>query len=494
MRRTGKIQYLLWVLLAGIGLTGCDSTGLAHESTFESAFAYTEEGNQSDIGKYDSADTAIVKLVDTEEQKITLINVDLNKSYTLTYDGTTQVHDKYDGAMSMPQIQTGDIVDIYFMKETKRLTSLKLSPNAFIYESISRYHIDGESKNAVIGEESYRLSDSTLMVSEGRQIEAADIVSRDVVTIKGVGYDIFSITVDKGHGYLRLEGDTYVIGGWIEAGQSVIQQITEDMLLTVPEGAMDVRITAKGIDTVRSVIIERDRESVIDLSDIEMENPEIGKVYFTVTPSTAEVYVDGEMVDIGRAVEMDYGLHQIICEAPGYDTITQYIQVNQEIASVTIHLDETDEKTDGSSRSDGYPQTSPGVSGNSVSGNNVPQNSVSGNSLTAGSYRVYIDSPRDVEVYQDGIYMGISPVSFRKTTGSHTITLRRNGYVTKSYTIYVNDDNKDVSYTFPRLQGVEDKKDDDDSNTSDDDKNGNNNGNNNTNDASGNNLSGNSLN
>ncbi len=492
MRNTGKIKYLLTVLLAGISLTGCGSIGLAHESTFESAFANTDE-KQSDFGKYDSADTAIVKMVNTEEQKITLVNVELNKEYTLSYDGATQVRDKYDGAMSMPQIQAGDVVDVCFMKETKRLTSLQMSPDTFIYESISRYNIDGERKNAVIGDENFRLSDSTLIISEGRQIEAADIVSRDVVTIKGIGRDVYSIIVEKGHGFLRLEGDTYVIGGWIEAGQSAIQQITEDMLLTVPEGDMDVHVTARGIDTVRSITIKRDKESVIDLSDIVIENPEIGKVYFTVTPSTADVYVDGELADIGRAVEMAYGLHQIVCEASGYDSITQYIQVNQEIASVTISLDEYDSSQSASSGTQGLP----GVSDNSISGNSSSSSSVSGNSLTAGSYRLYIDSPEDVEVYQDGVYMGISPVNFLKTVGSHTITLRKQGYITKSYTIHINDDNKDVSYTFPQLQTADDSEDDDnddDEHASGSNVSGNNSGNNDESDASGNNLSGNSIN
>ena len=45
-----------------------------------------------------------------------------------------------------------------------------------------------------------------------------------------------------------LEGDEYFIGGWIEVGQSIIQPVTEDMLLVVPEGTYDVRISNKGND------------------------------------------------------------------------------------------------------------------------------------------------------------------------------------------------------------------------------------------------------
>ena len=47
--------------------------------------------------------------------------------------------------------------------------------------------------------------------------------------------------------------------------------------------------------------------------------------------------------------------------------------------------------------------------------------------------------------------MGIAPVTYKKTEGSHTITLRKTGYVTKSYQIEVTDDDRDLVYSFPEL-------------------------------------------
>ncbi len=460
MRNNQKLKRLFWILCAGVCLTGCSSTGLAHEATFESAFENEEQPKQSTIGTYDSADTAVVKMVNAEEQKIVLVNIELGKSYTLDYDGATLVSDKYNNVMSMPQIQMGDIVDVCFMKESKKLASIKLSDQAFAYESISKYSIDSGNGSAVIGDGNYRIKNSALIVSEGKLVEAADIIAKDVVTIKGIGHNILSIMVEKGHGYLRLKNDAYVIGGWIEVGQTVIQEITDDMLLTVPEGSYDVHITCRGIDTVRPVTIERNKEAIIDLGDIEIEEAEIGKVYFTVTPLSAAVYVDGDKVDIGKAVEMDYGLHQIICEASGYDTITQYIKVSQEIASVTITMDEESSKPE-SSKTEG----------------------VSENSLTTGSYRVYIDSPKGVEVYQDGVYMGISPVNFAKVSGSHTITLRKEGYVTRSYTVQIDNDNSDVTYSFTDLDKIADSVSDNNTKSTTSDEKG----------VSDNSLSGNSL-
>lgn len=431
MKNYKKRQSLILALLIGIFLTGCGaSTGLAHDSNFESAYENSNEVRESQVGRYDSADTVVIGSISEEEKKITLVNVALGKDYTLNYDGTTMIRDKYDSVMSMAQMKIGDIVEVHFLKEDKKLATMTMSKQAWSFESIEKYSLNELNRNATIGDELYSLKKSTSIYSEGKQIEVADVVSKDVVSIKGIGRNILSIVVEKGHGYLRLQNDAYVIGGWIEVGQSVIQQITDDMLLTVPEGKYNVHITSKGVDTIRTVTIERNKEAEIDLSDIEIEEVKMGQVYFTVLPSSAIVYVDGKQVDTGKAVEMDYGLHQIICEATGYDTVTQYVKVSQAIASITITMDEsTEEEVEQSS-------------------------SVSGNSLTTGSYRIYIESPKDVEIYQDGIYMGISPVNFTKIAGSHTITLRKDGYVTRSYTIQVDNTESDVTYSFTELVSI----------------------------------------
>ena len=56
-----------------------------------------------------------------------------------------------------------------------------------------------------------------------------------------------------------------------------------------------------------------------------------------------------------------------------------------------------------------------------------------------------------MEVYLDGNYIGIAPCNFKKVTGTHVITLRANGYQTKSYTIDVEDDGNSVSFSFSAL-------------------------------------------
>ena len=68
---------------------------------------------------YDSADTAVIKKIHKQKKEITFYNLVRRKSYTLTYDGTTKLYDKYGSALSMEQVDEGDIVEITFLKEKR---------------------------------------------------------------------------------------------------------------------------------------------------------------------------------------------------------------------------------------------------------------------------------------------------------------------------------------------------------------------------------------
>lgn len=255
-----------------------------------------------------------------------------------------------------------------------------------------------------------------------------DLNPSDVLTFLGIGSQVLTVRVDKGHGYLRLENDENFVGGWIEIGQTKIQRITDDMLVLVPEGSYQVNISNKGGGGVKSVVIRRNEETVLDIGDLEIPEPQYGMVLFSMNPSTAQLYIDGSPVDPSEPIRLEYGLHQLIARAEGYQSITQYIRVGQESAGINVMLDanQTEDEMESSQES-------------------------SSGQTTDNYYKVYIDAPERVEVYLDGNYMGISPCSFEKISGTHIVTLRKTGYTTRSYTIEVDNEAKDISYSFADL-------------------------------------------
>ena len=268
---TAAVLSILTAGLAAAGfLSASDSKGFAHESTYES---YDSGFVVAQPGSYDSVDTAVVKEIDAGMQRITFMNVETGRYYTLKYDGTTVIQDKYGSGMSMEQISHGDIVDVTFLRSKKKLSGMKLSESAWVLENVEKYSFDVLGKSAEVGSGLYSIRNNLVVSSEGKDAQLEDVVRGDVLTVSGVGNSVYSVVVEEGHGYLRLSNDEYLKGGWIEVGQSVIQQITEDMLLVVPEGVYDVHLTAPGIDEIRQVAIARNQEVTLNVGDVEVKSP-----------------------------------------------------------------------------------------------------------------------------------------------------------------------------------------------------------------------------
>lgn len=447
------------LMLAALTLTGCTS------EASNIGVAKNKEGNVVDtgftvstVGSYDSADTAVVLSMDTNNKAVSLVNMDTGKQYTLYYDGTTYVKDKYESPMTISQIKEGDIVDVMFLKGKKRLASIQKSPKAWVYDGISNYDLAGANKTASIGSQTYSLPAGVVVLSDGRRMGTEEVVSQDEVTISGIDHKIYSVKVDKGHGYLRLKNDQPVLGGWIEVGNRVIRQITEDMLLTVPEGSYQVVLDNHGVGCVKEITVERGKEVLLDVGDVEIAEDKTGIILFEVTPASAKISVDGKPVEAGTAVELRYGIHQVVVEASGYDTLTKYIQVGSERAAISFTLEETrksnsNDRTVSGNNAERIPwqDTFDSVSRNSISKNDL--STLSQNALTTtNNNKVYVDSPKGVEVFLDGNYVGVAPVRFTKSPGRHEITLKKTGYKTKSYTIYLENNSRDETYSFSDLE------------------------------------------
>jgi len=454
--RKKYLGYLLTVF--AIAMTFCCSCSFQRSDTEK------EEGTgfvKSEVGYYDSEDTAILVNKDEEEQTITLLNIQVGRNYTLKYDGTTQVHDKYEEAMSMSQLSPGEIVDVTFVKQSKRLNSIQQSATAWSYDKVERYSFGRNNQTMEIGDEEYELYKNVPVLSNGDQGELMDLNAQDVLMVRGIDNTVYSISVDKGHGYLRLSNDQYFVGGWIEVGQKVIQPITEDMLLVVPEGTYQVLLTNTRIETTKEVTIERDGELELDVGDVQPEEAKYGTILFSINPSDATLYIDGNQQEHTEPVTLEYGIHQMIVKADGYKTITQYIKVGQEKATISVELEaqsEEQSETD-SNDSDESSEEDAMIDADTISSNNTvaapatpaaPLTPIASTSSTT-TKKVYIDAPEGAELYLDSNYIGIVPIAFSKSPGTHIVSLRKTGYQTKSYTLQIDTEDKDITYSFADL-------------------------------------------
>ena len=395
-------------------------------------------------GTFDSADSkAVVVSIDKEKNTCTLYNRTVGKNYTLTYDGTSKIYDKYGSLTVIDQISAGDVVDVTFLKSKKLLNSMTKSADIWVYDDVSDFEIDALNGRMVIDGAEYRFKEDLLIFAGQGKAQLMDINSCDRLKVIGNDRNIYSITIEQGHGYLRLKGQDYFEGGWIEVGK-IIKTVNNDMLLAVPVGKYDIKLKNGEYEGVRNVVIESNKETVLDVSDmVVVDSTMYGTLILVTDPSDAEVFVDGKEADISKPLSLEYGIHQLIVRKEGYESLTQYIKVGQESATLEIALDK---KKDYSTKD--TPNASPSPVVTSV----VTQAAVVNNT---SDYRVTIEAPEQTEVYVDGSYIGIVPASFAKSEGTHVITLRKDGYVTRSYTIALDGVLRNETFSFATLEKIE---------------------------------------
>lgn len=401
------------------------------------------EESTYDASMADSIDEAVLIDVNEAKKELYLQNVETGKTYRLSYTGATTIQDKNGTELVIGQIQEGALLTVTFLHEKKEAKGIYLHKEADVYQNVTPFTINKAGHKITFHGETYTMHETMPVISEGKKIELMEISDQDVLTVSAIGHTVYSIDIAKGHGYLRLENAEAFEDGWIELGQSFIRPVTKGMLLTVPEGTYTMLLSKGDVQGTKEVTIARGEEVSVDATTVakvtSTEPAKTGRLIFTITPESATLYIDGEQVDYSDPISLTYGLHKITCRADGYATITKYFRVSEESATINVVMERP--KTDVSGNK---ADTNKPVSDNSVSQNNVIKPATDG-------YVVNIDAPVGAELYVDDNYVGLIPTSFPKKQGEHTISVRKSGYQTRSYTLSIDGQSKDVSYSFSDL-------------------------------------------
>lgn len=424
-KRTG----FFFLLLAGLCLMGCGNSQpepepqeeIVEQTAYRQALA-------------DSLDEAIIVSIDQEKSSIRFYNLTLGRTYVLTYNGATGMKNKFGDEIVAGQLSEGDMVRVTFIKAQKLAKSIQLLDNVDVRLVDSDFEINKAAHTMTFDGEQYSLHKNVALLSMGDQIQIEEINPVDGLKIITRDHEVYAITVATGHGYVRLTGHDAFVDGWVEVGQSYIGKVTEEMLIPVQEGEYVLYISKDGVAGSKEIAVARDEETLVDVSELQTElTKKMGKIIFTITPASATLVIDGEEVDYSSEVELEYGIHQIKVSAEGYSTLSQYIKVGEPLANINLKLKVPEDDQEKKEEEE--------------------ETSVSSNTIISSpsDYRVYIDAPRGAEMYLNGRYVGTVPLNFAKEPGTYIISLRKTGYQTRSYTLQIDDSQKDVSYSFSEL-------------------------------------------
>lgn len=453
IRRCG--QMILFGIFIIMMLTGCTSTSNIKQKSGLGA------GNNA-ANPVEMEVVAVVKAVDQKSQSITLYDTATQEEQTFSYNGGTQILSRNKVEMVVSQLACGEIVNATYEADRKELVKIQVSKDAWEYKNIRSWSIDRTASLLTVTGRQYQYESDLSIFYGNKEQTLIDLNQRDQLNIKGIGNKIYSIQITKGHGYIRLGGHDLFLGGSIEVDQDIFMKVENDMLITVGEGEHTVVFRNGSMQAKKTIVVKRDEESFLDMSEYEPELDKEGKVRFVITPSNAVLYVNGKVRNQNRLISLKYGNYAITVKAEGYEDYTGILRVQESKKSYeTVYIDLVEKKTeenDSSATKQPSTTSEPKVTPSATvhPGNNSEAAVTATPSVKEDSkHTITVKAPKGASVYVDGVYKGEAPVSFKKIIGDFTITLSKTGCVTKSYSVTTDDDNEDVEYSFAALEEKE---------------------------------------
>lgn len=267
----------------------------------------------------------------------------------------------------------------------------------------------------------------------------AQVVKQDEVTIRGKDSVIYSVTVDKGHGYIQFTGIDTFIGGYATIGRSQLIGVTKNMMVTAQEGTYSVELQKGSIAGAKTVTVVKNQQVTVDYTEYTNEPAKAGAVNFMITPENAVMTIDGVEIDYSQPVSLDYGMHKLTLSANHYTPYTETFVVNSEYQTKVIDMTASSATTTTASGE----KSTTRASGSS-------HTTTAASNLTDG-YTVSITEPKGASLYVDSAYIGVIPCSFDKKAGNRTITLSQSGYATVSYSISIANATGNLTYSFPDM-------------------------------------------
>lgn len=435
MKNDNKIWRVLFCLGAffmwSTMLTGCGGT---EQQT-------TRVDGNGGVTEAPSGTEGIVVSNDTTTRQLTLRDPGSDIETVIAYDATAKMTDRYGQERDGSEIEVGEIIEVKYDPSSGKLLATDIPEDVWEYQEVNDYKFDSDESSLSFADRKYKYTDQTFFASDGKSIEMMEINKQDVLTVRGIGYNVYSVVKTQGHGYIRLSHYKDFIGGMIEVGDSVILPVTKNMLITVREGVYKVILSKNHSTAVKNVTVHNGKEVTLDFSDFEPADSKVGVITFDIKPAGADLTINGTAVAYAKPIALAYGVYQVKVAMTGYTTYTGTLDVEEK--SSTVRIDLVEETAD-TTKTTSTPSAKSSKKSTDDTGTAQTKQMDSDHTIT-------VSAPEGAEVYLDNVYKGLAPCTFTKVIGSQTITLRKEGYNTKSYSVDVLDDDQDVKYSFSDL-------------------------------------------
>lgn len=364
------------------------SNKVAVETTTEDPFQ-TEASSENANTELKSGDeiVGIIKNINPTIKELTLYSIYENKNYVLKANASTEMKSKYDDVMSIQEFEKGEIV-LFSFDEDKRLTKLRVNPDAWEYKSVTGVKVNTENKTISKNNDTYIYNDLTTVTYKGEETEIKDIMEIDTVTFKGYKTNVYTIDVEKGHADLKVTNYAAIQNGAIEIDTNVYKSLSEADNIKISEGTHKVVVKGTNIEPYsKEITVTAGVPFTVDLANVQMKS---GVLLIRSNVTDYILTINGVPELSREPLILPYGPYTITVQKEGYLGYETQIVVDR--AQMNIYAELKKETLNGK--------------------------------LTVTS------NPVGADVYIDGTLSGVTPLTTEVEQGQHSLMIKKAGYKT----------------------------------------------------------------
>ena len=438
-------------------------------------------------GKY----TCIIRAVDLDSCRIELYDTDSGSDIEFTYTAATDIRTSYGKVIGAALLKVGDIV-VAETADGSKLDSLKGSSDFKTHKDVMRFTVDASIGRLTAGNNVYKYDDRILVLDGERFIDMSDLDSLDVISLFYRDNTIFFIKVVSSHGFLSFTGTDDFEGGSISInGSHTAYSVKAGSSVPLAVGDYSIYVENLELSASADIRIDSHKTTVFDLSPFGRVPVTYGDVVFNIYPEGALLYIDGVNTYYGEPVSIPEGSHSIRVELGGYIAFVGTIDVSASGGTFNISLppapvekeeeppedilyNETEEADDYLSEEDDEEDdfifddntsdtsdTDSSVGTGDTDADNTGDDSGLGDADIAQSdagksgLKLIIACTEGTSVYINGtlaaVVNGGTAVCDKPHAGTVTVRLVLDGYISRTYTVSIEDDGEDAVFAFPAM-------------------------------------------
>ncbi|NDL66748.1 PEGA domain-containing protein [Anaerotalea alkaliphila] len=364
-------------------------------------------GLEENVGGVGKTIRSMVLVHAVGRNRLDVYDIDNDKTLQLQLEGKVELKNAYGQAITLTDLRPGDILEAKYDERELVPESLLVSGKAWTRADETGVEVDAGSNTIRLGSDRYSYTKELILHYRGEPLEAGRLHPADVLFLRGYQDKVWYVEVLQAHGTIRLENSAAYAGGNLQIDGKPYGTVSADMEVAVTPGIRTVEVVKEGMEPFSAtVMVEEWKTAPLDLQEAVTKE---GTLEISLDPGDALATLDGNRVEPDVPLSMAYGSYVLKVSREGFSSHEETVLVDQAYRKLTIRLER------------------------------MPVN-------------LHVDAPVGAELYVDGAYVGIIPVTTPVRPGNHVLTARMEGFLSVEQVLQVDGNAGDLNLRLPALE------------------------------------------